>query len=60
MSGSPAITLIQTSVDAYRQAFVEEVAARIGRSFQIYTGDTYFDPAVRTRVVLPGLSLIHI
>ena len=54
MSGSPAITLIQTSVDAYRQAFVEEVAARIGRSFQIYTGDTYFDPAVRTRVVLPG------
>jgi glycosyltransferase involved in cell wall biosynthesis len=53
------VSLLQTSIGDYRQAFLEILIERLGDDFDVYAGTVYFDGTTRTRVRI-GSRLHHL
>lgn len=52
------VTLVQTTVPAYRQAVMDALPERLGSGFTVLTGREYFDPTIRLEVSHRCLRLV--
>lgn len=59
MSVEADVVLIQTAIGDYRQAVIDILVERLGPRFIVFTGPSYFDPSLKTRIRMdPALHLL--
>jgi glycosyltransferase involved in cell wall biosynthesis len=56
--GLRSVTLVQTTVPAYRQGAVAALAARFGSGFAVLAGSEYFDPTIQLDANHRSLQLV--
>jgi glycosyltransferase involved in cell wall biosynthesis len=58
-ASAPSLTLLQTTVPAYRQAFLETLDERLGGHLRVLAGNEFFDPTIRIETDSPRTAIVR-